>query len=308
MATDRVRLRRSCLAVPGSSEKMLAKAATLAADEIFLDLEDAVSPLEKTDETRERVVRALLGQSWLAGTKVVRVNAVRTPWCLRDLLYVVPNAGAALDCVMIPKVESPAEIHFVDHLLTQLERETERSRRLGLEVQIESPLGLVNLEAIAASSPRIEALIFGPGDFAASVGMPHLTVGAPDRDYGGDQWHYVLWRILCAARAFGLQAIDGPYAQIRDPDGFVLVARRARSLGYDGKWALHPDQIALCNEVFSPSADEFDRASRIIEAYREATDEARLGAVMFEGEMIDEASRRMAAQVVDRGRAAGLGS
>lgn len=287
---------------------MLAKAATLAADEIFLDLEDAVSPLEKTDETRERVVRALREQSWLARTKVVRVNAVRTPWCLRDLLYVVPNAGAALDCVMIPKVESPAEVHFVDHLLTQLERETDRAHPVGLELQIESPLGLVNLEAIAASSPRIETLIFGPGDFAASAGMPQLTVGAPDPDYSGDQWHYVLSRILCAARAFGLQAIDGPYAQIRDPEGFVLVARRARSLGYDGKWALHPDQIVLCNEVFSPSAEEFDRASRIVEAYREATDEARLGAVMFEGEMIDEASRRMAAQVVDRGRAAGLGS
>ena len=287
---------------------MMAKAATLAADEVFLDLEDGVAPLEKTDETRKRVVSALREHEWLAKTKVVRVNGVQTPWCLHDLLYIVPNAGSALDCVMIPKVESVAEIHFVDHLLTQLEREVDRARPLGLEVQIESPLGLVNIEAIAAASPRLETLIFGPGDFAASAGMPQLTVGASDREYNGDQWHYVLWRILCAARAFGLQAIDGPYAQIRDPDGFLLVARRARSLGYDGKWALHPDQIGLCNEVFSPSIEEYERAARIIEAYREATDDSRLGAVMFEGEMIDEASRRMAAGVVDRGRAAGLGS
>ena len=287
---------------------MLAKAATLPADQVFLDLEDAVAPVEKTDATRERVVRALTELEWLAGTKVVRVNAVPTPWCLRDLLYVVPNAGPDVDCIMIPKVESADEIHFVDHLLSQLEREIARPRPVGLEVQIESPRGLVNVEAIAAASPRIETLIFGPGDFAASAGMPQLTVGAVDPDYGGDQWHYVLWRILCAARAFGLQAIDGPYAQIRDPEGFLVVARRARSLGFDGKWALHPDQIGLCNEVFSPSVEEFDRASRILDAYREATDDDRLGAVMFEGEMIDEASRRMAAQVVVRGRAAGLGS
>jgi citrate lyase subunit beta / citryl-CoA lyase len=303
-----VRLRRSCLAVPGSSEKMIAKAAGLPADQVFIDLEDAVAPLEKTDETRERVVRALRDQTWAAGTKVVRVNGVQTPWCLHDLLHVVPRSGAALDCVMIPKVETAAEIHFVDQLLTQLERETDRSFPLGLEVQVESPRGLVNLEAIAAASPRIETLIFGPGDFAASAGMPQLTVGGSDPDYVGDQWHYVLWRILCVARAFGLQAIDGPYAQIRDRDGFVVVARRARSLGFDGKWALHPDQIGLCNEVFSPSADEFERAGRILEAYRGATDGDRLGAVVFEGEMIDEASRRMAEQVVVRGRAAGLGT
>jgi len=285
---------------------MLAKAATLPTDQVFLDLEDAVAPAEKTSETRERVVRALREQEWSADTKVVRVNGVRTPWCLDDLLHIVPGAGSALDCVMIPKVEGADEIHFAHHLLTQLEREVDRPRPLGLEVQIESPRGLLNLEEIAAASPRIETLIFGPGDFAASAGMPQLTVGASDPHYVGDQWHYVLWRILCAARAFGLQAIDGPYAQIRDPDGFLVVARRARSLGFDGKWALHPDQVALCNQVFSPTEEEFERATHILDAYRDATDGRRLGAVMFEGEMIDEASRRMAAQVVARGRAAGL--
>lgn len=300
------RLRRSCLAVPGSSEKMLAKAATLPADQIFLDLEDAVAPLEKNDATRQRVVDALRDQDWRATTKVVRVNAVSTPWCFRDLVYVVEGAGDALDCLMLPKVETPADIHFADRLLTQLETELGRTRPVGLEVQIESPLGLVNVDAIAAASPRIEALIFGPGDFAASAGMPQLTVGAVDGDYGGDQWHFVLWRILIAARAHGLQAIDGPYAQIRDPKGFREVALRSRSLGFDGKWALHPDQIELCNEIFSPSLEEFDRASRILAAYAEATGDRRLGAVVFEGEMIDEASRKMAEQVVARGAAAGL--
>jgi citrate lyase subunit beta/citryl-CoA lyase len=285
---------------------MLAKAATLPADQIFLDLEDAVAPLEKNDATRQRVVDALRDQDWRATTKVVRVNAVSTPWCFRDLVYVVEGAGDALDCLMLPKVETPADIHFADRLLTQLETELGRTRPVGLEVQIESPLGLVNVDAIAAASPRIEALIFGPGDFAASAGMPQLTVGAVDGDYGGDQWHFVLWRILIAARAHGLQAIDGPYAQIRDPKGFREVALRSRSLGFDGKWALHPDQIELCNEIFSPSLEEFDRASRILAAYAEATGDRRLGAVVFEGEMIDEASRKMAEQVVARGAAAGL--
>ncbi|HUZ81462.1 MAG TPA: CoA ester lyase [Gaiellaceae bacterium] len=302
------RLRRSCLAVPGSSDKMLAKAAALPADEVFLDLEDAVAPLEKNDVTRQKVVDALRHQEWRAQTKVVRVNAVSTPWCFRDIAYVVEGAGAALDCIMLPKVETPGDVHFADRLLTQLEAEFVLPQRIGLEVQIESPLGLVHVEAIAASSPRIETLIFGPGDFAASTGMPELTVGAVDGDYAGDQWHYVLWRILIAARAFGLQAIDGPYAQIRDPEGFRQVARRSRTLGFDGKWALHPDQIEFCNEIFSPSPAEFGRASRILSAYAEATDGNRLGAVMFEGEMIDEASRKMAEQVLARGLAAGHGS
>lgn len=300
------RLRRSCLAVPGSNEKMLAKAATLPADQVFLDLEDSVAPLEKNDATRRKVVDALRELEWRAATKVVRVNAVSTPWCFRDLVYVVEHAGDALDCVMLPKVETPGDVHFADRLLTQLESEQGRVRPIGLEVQIESPLGLVNVDAIAAASRRIETLIFGPGDFAASAGMPQLTVGAIDGGYGGDQWHFVLWRILIAARAHGLQAIDGPYAQIRDPDGFREIALRSRALGFDGKWALHPDQIERCNEIFSPSAEQFERASRILAAYAEATDGRRLGAVMFEGEMIDEASRKMAEQVVARGVAAGL--
>jgi citrate lyase subunit beta/citryl-CoA lyase len=282
---------------------MLAKAAGLPADQVFLDLEDAVAPLEKNDATRQHIVDALNDQTWLARTKVVRVNDVGTRWCFRDIAYVVERAGAALDCIMLPKAETAGDVQFVDRLLSQLEAELGLTRRIGIEVQIESPLGLVNIEQIAQASNRIETLIFGPGDFAASVGMPQLTVGAAEPEYGGDQWHYVLWRILTTARAFGLQAIDGPYAQIRDPEGFRTIARRSQLLGFDGKWALHPDQIALCNEIFAPTPSEYERAARILEAYELATGGDRLGAVMFEGEMIDEASRKMAQQVVARGRA-----
>jgi citrate lyase subunit beta/citryl-CoA lyase len=301
-----VRLRRSCLAVPGSSEKMLRKAATLPADMVLIDLEDAVAPLEKTDETRARVVRALCREDWLAPTRVVRVNGVSTRWCFRDIVYLVEGAGLVLDCIMLPKVESAAHVHFADHLLSQLEAELGLERRIGLELQIESPRGLVAIEEIAAASSRTETLIFGPGDFAASLGVPQLSVGAVEPEYPGDQWHYVLMRIVTTARAYGVQAIDGPYAAIRDEDGFRQVARRSHLLGFDGKWALHPDQIATCNEVYAPSRDQYDRAERILDAYTAATEGNRLGAVMFEGEMIDEASRKMAEQIAVRGRAAGM--
>ena len=305
-ASGTTRIRRSCLAVPGSSEKMLSKAAALPADEVFLDLEDAVAPELKNDATRQLVVSALRDSEWAAPTRVVRINAVGTPWCLDDLLAIVPGAGDVLQCVMVPKVESAAQIHFVAQTLEQLELKHGFERPIGIEVQIESPRGLVEIERIAAASPRIETLIFGPGDYAASAGMPQLTVGAIDESYPGDLWHYVLSRIVTTARAFGLQAIDGPYAAIRDLDGFREVAQRSRLLGFDGKWALHPDQIGICNETYAPAQAEFDRAERILEAYRTATDERGSGAVVFESEMIDEASRKMAASIVERGRAAGM--
>jgi citrate lyase subunit beta/citryl-CoA lyase len=305
-AAPTARIRRSCLAVPGSSEKMLAKAAGLAADEVFVDLEDAVAADLKNDATRGLVVAALREQEWTARTLVVRVNAVGTPWCLDDLLSVVGGAGDVLDCVMIPKVESAAHVHFVAQLLEQLELRHGFARRIGLELQIESPRGLVEIERIAAASSRVETLVFGPGDYAASAGMPQLTVGAIDPTYPGDAWHYVLSRIAATARAFGLQAIDGPYAAIRDFDGFAEVARRSRTLGFDGKWALHPDQIGICNETYAPTQSEFERAERILDAYRAATDEDGQGAAVFESEMIDEASRKMAVSIVERGQAAGM--
>jgi citrate lyase subunit beta/citryl-CoA lyase len=305
--TKAMRIRRSCLAVPGSNLKMLTKAATLPADQVFLDLEDAVAPEAKTDVTRQLVVDALRGD-WEAGTRVVRVNGVGTPWCLDDLLSVVSGAGHALDCVMIPKVESAGQVHFVAQVLEQLELKYSFERAIGIEVQIESPRGLVEIERIAAASPRIETLIFGPGDYAAAAGMPQLTVGAIDPAYPGDVWQYVLSRIVTTARAFGLQAIDGPYAAIHDLDGFREVARRSRLLGFDGKWALHPGQIGICNETYAPTQAEFDRAAKILEVYQAATQEQGRGAVVFENEMVDEASRKMALSTVERGRAAGMNS
>jgi citrate lyase subunit beta / citryl-CoA lyase len=299
-------LRRSCLAVPGSSEKMLRKAATLRSDQVFLDLEDAVAPELKTDATRGLVVEALRELDW--GTRLcgVRINAVGTPWCLDDLLSIVGGARDALQFVVVPKVESAAQVHFVTQVLEQLELSHRIERRIGLEVQIESPRGLVEIERIAAASARIETLIFGPGDYAASAGMPQLSVGEADPSDPGDVWHYVLARIVTVARAFGLQAIDGPYAAIRDLDGYAASARRSRRLGFDGKWALHPDQIAICNEIYAPSRESFDRAARIVAAYEVATTVESSGAVMFEGEMIDEASRKMALSIVEQGRAAGM--
>lgn len=301
-----MRLRRSCLAVPGSSEKMLAKAATLPADMVFCDLEDAVAPLEKNDATRALVVAALTSQPWLAKTKVVRVNDVSTPWCFRDIVAIVSGAGADLDCIMLPKVTGPDHVSFAHHLLTQLELELGLSRRIGLEVQIEDARGAERIAEIADASDRIETIIFGPGDYAAALGIPSIAVGEIDPAYPADQWHYILCRIVIAARARGLQAIDGPYAAIRDLDGFREIASRSRSLGCDGKWVLHPDQIAIANEVYAPSAEAFERASALLEAYRKATGEDRRGAVMWEGAMIDEASRKMAESVVARGLAAGL--
>jgi len=302
MSSAPPRIRRSCLAVPGSSEKMLAKARALRADEVFLDLEDAVTPEHKSDATRERVVAALREPDWKATTRAVRVNGVGTPWCLDDLLLVVAGAGDRLHSVIVPKVESPAEIHFVAQLLAQLELKHGLEQPIGIEVQIESPRGLVAVEQIATASPRVETLIFGPGDYAASAGMPQLSVGEVADSYPGDVWHYVLARIVTAAHACGLQAIDGPYAAIRDVDGFRRSATRSRLLGYDGKWSLHPDQIEICNDVYRPTQAEYDRAERILAAYASASN----GAVVFEREMIDEASRKMAVSVVERGRAAGM--
>jgi citrate lyase subunit beta/citryl-CoA lyase len=283
---------------------MLAKAASLPADQVFLDLEDSVAPGQKSDEARQNVVDAL-AQEWAAGTLVVRVNSVDTPYCFQDLVYVVSRAGARIDCVMVPKVEDATHLHFVDHLLTQLEAMHGLERRIGLEAQIETARGIVNVERIARASTRLETLIFGPGDYAASVGVPQLSVGMIEADYPGDQWHYVLSRIVTTARAFGLQAIDGPYSQIHDLDGFRESARRSKLLGFDGKWALHPGQIEPCNEIYTPAQEQYERAERILDAYREST-AAGVGAVMFEGEMIDEASRKMAMQLAERGRASGL--
>jgi citrate lyase subunit beta / citryl-CoA lyase len=304
--TERVvRPRRSCLSVPGSSPKMLAKAPDLPADEVFMDLEDSVAPLAK-EEARGNIIQALKEGDWSGKAVVVRVNGVDTKWCYRDVIDVVENAGQFLDCLMVPKVESATDVTFVAELLRQIEEATGLEKRIGLEVQIETATGVTNIDAIAAASDRTETLIFGPADMSASLGLPALTAGLAMPNYPGDHWHYILSRILVAARSAGLQAIDGPYLVIKDLDGFREMALRARALGYDGKWALHPGQIDVLNEVFAPTQDEFDKAEAIVEAYEHATDVELKGAVMFGTEMIDEASRKMAEQLATRGRAAGM--
>jgi citrate lyase subunit beta/citryl-CoA lyase len=300
-----VRLRRSCLAVPGSSPKMLAKAAVLPADQIFLDLEDAVSPLEKVP-ARDSVVEALLTHDYSGKTRVVRVNGVTTEWCLGDLTTVVAGAGRNLDCVMIPKVEDAGQLHFVHHVLAQLEAEHGIDHEIGIEAQIENGRGAMNIREIAQATPRLETLIFGPGDYAASMGVGSLVIGSIDPDYPGDQWHFILSLIVTAARAYGVQAIDGPYTDIKNTDEYRRLCLRAKQVGYDGKWVLHPDQVGIANEVFAPSQEEYERARRLLAAYEHATTVERRGAVMHEGQMIDEASRKIAEAVVARGVAAGM--
>ena len=285
---------------------MLAKAAGLAADEVFFDLEDSVAPLEK-EAARGNVVQALKENEYRAPTKVLRINGVYTRWCAKDILEVVENAGEQLDCIMIPKVETVSDVVFVSNMLRMIEDNLEFERRIGIEVQIETALGLKNIHDIASCDDRIEDLILGPADMSASLGLPTVTAGEAIPGYETlDHFHYVLTHINVAARANNLQAIGGPYLLIRDLEGFRAAAMRERALGYDGKWALHPDQVGVLNEVFTPTQDEYDKAEAILEYYRHATEVERRGAVMFGKEMIDEASRKMAEQVAARGQAAGL--
>jgi citrate lyase subunit beta / citryl-CoA lyase len=303
------RSRRSCLAVPGSSPKMLDKAQGLPADQVFLDLEDSVAPLAKA-EARKNVVAALNDGEWAGKTRVVRVNDWTTTWTYADVIEVVEGAGASLDCLMLPKVQTAEQVVALDLLLTQIERSAGFDMgRIGIEAQIENALGLVNVDAIAQASPRVETIIFGPADFMASINMRSLVVGEQPAGYDvGDAYHYILMRILMAARAYGKQAIDGPYLQIRDLDGFRRVATRSAALGFDGKWVLHPGQIEVANEIYSPSQDDYDHAELILDAYDWYTSDAggRRGAVMLGDEMIDEASRKMALVMAAKGRAAGL--
>ena len=303
------RARRTVLSVPGSNPRMVEKSRGLDADEVFLDLEDAVAPAAK-DDARALVADALRAGGWAAATVGVRVNDWSTQWTHRDVVDVVGAAGANVDCIVLPKVETPAHVTALDLLLSQLERTHGLDEgRIGIEAQIESPRGLVAVNAIAAASKRLQSLVFGPADFMASVNMRGLVVGEQPPGYDvGDAFHHALMTILVAARAHDLQAIDGPYLQIRDVDGFRRQARRSAALGYDGKWVLHPDQIAIGNEVFAPAQDDYDHAEEILAAYEASTSDAggRRGAVMLGDEMIDEASRKMAEVVVAKGRAAGL--
>ena len=309
MSNKVLRPRRSSLAVPGSSVKMLDKARGLKSDQLFMDLEDAVAPLAKAD-ARKNIVQALNEGGYEDKIRAVRVNDWTTQWTYTDVIEIVEGAGANLDCIMLPKVQTAEQVVALDLLLTQLERTNGLEvGRLGIEAQIENAMGLININAIAAASPRIESIIFGPADFMASINMKSLVVGEQPPGYDtGDAYHYILMRILMAARAYDKQAIDGPYLGIKDLEGFRRVAGRSAALGFDGKWALHPDQIALANEIFSPKQEDYDHAEMILDAYDWATSAAggAKGAVMLGDEMIDEASRKMALVVSAKGRAAGM--
>jgi citrate lyase subunit beta / citryl-CoA lyase len=300
----RYRARRSCLAVPASNQRFIEKARGLPADEVFLDLEDAVAPAVKP-AARANAAAAAAGE-WGGRLVAVRVNDATTQWAHRDVLDVV--GGGRVDVVILPKVTSPDHVVWLDLLLGQVEREAGRAAgQTGIEAQIEDASGLTAVNAIAAASPRLEALVFGPADFTASVGIRSLDVGAQPEGYiGADAYHYALMRILIAARSRGVAAIDGPYLKVRDVEGFRRSAASAAALGYDGKWVLHPSQVEAANEVFAPSAAEYSRAAAIIEAYSHATTVERRGAVMLGDEMIDEASRKMAEAVLARGNAAGF--
>jgi len=304
--TRQLKPRRSCLSAPASSARMQAKAATLEADHVLFDLEDATAPSEKAG-ARAIVVESLQTLDFGRRAVAVRVNGVDTPWCYRDVVDVVEPAGDRVDTLVLPKVESAADVTFLDRLLTQIElAQGWPVGRIGIEVLIESASGVQQVDDIARSSARLEALIFGPGDLSASLGLGQLTIGTLDSDYPGDIWHYPLMRLLVAARANGLLAIDGPYAAFADLPGLERSARRTAALGYDGKWVIHPSQIDTVNRVYSPDPATYVRAEGILAAYRLATEGEGRGAVRFEGEMIDEANRKMAESVARRGRWLGL--
>jgi citrate lyase subunit beta/citryl-CoA lyase len=287
---------------------MQAKAATLDADQVLFDLEDATAPSEK-DGARAIVVDSLGALDFGRRAVAVRVNGVDTPWCYRDVVDVVEPAGDRIDTLILPKVESAADVTFLDRLLSQIELARGWPvGRIGLEVLIESASGVQQVDEIARSSVRLETLIFGPGDLSASLGLGQLTIGTLEGEYPGDIWHYALMRLLVAARANGLLAIDGPYAAFGDLAGLERSARRTAALGYDGKWVIHPSQIETVNRVYSPDPASYARAEGILAAYRQATEGEGRGAVRFEGEMIDEANRKMAEAVARRGRWLGLGS
>lgn len=298
------RPRRSCLAVPGSSEKMLLKAQTLPVDQVFLDLEDSVAPSLKV-ASRATVVEALNAGDWGSKVTAVRVNDASTKWAFDDVITVVRGAGANLDCIMLPKVEHVAHIHWLDTLLTQLEMDLGLPiGKIGIEAQVEGPSGWVDLDAIAGSSPRIETLIFGPGDFTAAMRIPGQVIGAVPESGHFDPFAAILTTIVAVARKHGIQAIDGPYGVIRDVEGYRRAAERGRIAGFDGKWVLHPGQIDVANELFKPSQKEYDEAEYILDAYEYYTSAAGggLGAVMLGEQMIDEASRKIAIGTAEAGR------
>jgi malyl-CoA/(S)-citramalyl-CoA lyase len=292
------RLQRSTLAVPGSNPAMFLKALESEADVVFLDLEDAVAPADK-EQARRNVIQGLLNLDWRGHGKTmsVRINGIDTHYMYRDVVEVVEQAGHRLDTVLIPKVGVPADVYLVEALLTQIEAAKGIPHRIGIEVLIETALGMANVDVIAAGRSRLEVLHFGVADYAASNRARTVSIGGLNPDYPGDQWHFALSRMTVACRAYGLRAVDGPFGDFKDPDGYRAAARRGAALGIEGKWAIHPSQIALANEVFTPPEPEVNRARRILDALDAAAREGR-GAAQLDGRMIDAASARMAENIV----------
>lgn len=305
----KARLHRSELAVPGTNLRAMEKAAGLDADVVFLDLEDAVAPADK-EQARANVTDALGAHDWSRTAVSVRVNGLDTHWCYRDIVDVVEARGEVLDTVLVPKVGSPSDVEFVATLLDQIEqRNGWEAGRIGIHILIETAAGMANVEAISRARPdRLEAMVFGVADYAASVQARTTNIGGANADYSvltdpaddgsrethwGDQWHFGISRMVAACRAQGLRPIDGPFGDFADADGYRSAARRAGALGCEGKWAIHPSQIELANEVFTPAEAEVDRAERILQAMEEGAKEGK-GAVSLDGRLIDAASIRMA--------------
>lgn len=292
------RARRSELATPASSERMCEKAAGVGADLVFLDLEDACAPAAK-EAARSVAVGALTGLDWGRTVRAVRVNGLDTPWCHDDIIEVVTGAREALDVLIVPKVRRARDVWWVDVLLTQLETKLGLARPIGLEVLIEEAEGLANALDIARGSERLEALIFGAGDLSASL---HARVDGnfdPAVEYPGDFWHFARVQVLTAARAAMVDAVDAPYPAYRDPDGYRRAALQASALGFDGKWAIHPDQVAIANEVFSPTPDEVEEAAQAMADYRSA-EAGGVGAIGRGGRLVDAAHMRLAANVLHK--------
>lgn len=294
------RVQRCELAVPGSSPGMFEKALNSGVDFVFLDLEDAVAPDDKL-QARKNVIQALNDLDWKGHgiTVSVRINGLDTQYMVRDVVDLVEQAGSKIDTLLIPKAGVYADIYMVEAMVTQLEMQQGLKNRIGLEALIETALGMANVEDIARNGAlrRLEALHFGVADYAASNRARTTNIGGLNPDYPGDQWHFAISRMIVACRAYGLRPIDGPFGDIKDPDGYVLAAKRAAALGCEGKWAIHPTQIELANEVFTPPAREIEKAKRILAALKEAAAQGK-GAAALDGRLIDAASERMANNVV----------
>ncbi|MDC0043422.1 CoA ester lyase [Candidatus Pelagibacter sp.] len=293
------RLQRSELAVPGSSPKMFEKALNSNADYIFLDLEDAVSPNDKIS-ARQNVVKALKEINWRQNGKTisVRINSLDTHYMYNDIIDIVEQVGDKLDTILVPKTGTASDVYMVDCLLTQIETNKKLKNKIGIECLIETALGMSNIKEIAKSSDRLEALHFGVADYAASLRARTVVIGGLNPDYPGDQWHHGLSELVMTCRAYGLRAIDGPFGDFNDPDGYISAAKRGSAIGIEGKWAIHPSQIDLANKVFSPPETEVVKANRILEELDKAAKEGK-GAAQLDGRMIDAASARMAENIVN---------